>query len=149
MDKEKFESILNQNLASVDKLAKNPNKIIQDSIDFITSNYSPRTQPLSRKYLESLDMEKMNKIYKERFGNAADFTFFIVGNVEANELKPLVEKYLGSLPTSKEREEWTDTGVRAPKGIVKKVIPVKMETPKSLVVTSFRKEMPYNLHDMY
>lgn len=149
MDKEKFESILNQNLATVDKLAKNPNKIIQDSIDFITSNYSPRTQPLSRKYLESLDMEKMNKIYKERFGNAADFTFFIVGNVDAKELKPLVEKYLGSLPTSKEREEWTDTGVRAPKGIVKKVIPVKMETPKSLVVTSFRKEMPYNLHDMY
>jgi len=40
-------------------------------------------------------------------------------------------------------------GLKTPKGVVKKVIPVKMETPKSLVVTSFRKEMPYNLHDMY
>lgn len=149
MDEEKFQSILNRNLASVDDVCKSPNKIIQDSIDFITSSYSPRTQPLSRKYLQSLDMEKMYKIYKERFGNAADFTFFIVGNVEAEELKPLVEKYLGSLPTSDEREDWVDNNVRAPKGVVKKVIPIKMETPKSLVVTSFRKEMPYNLHDMY
>ena len=149
MDEEKYQSILNQNLASVDKLCKNPNKIIQDSIDFITSNYSKRTQPLSRKYLESLDMKKMNQIYKERFANAADFTFFIVGNVDAKDLKPLVEKYLGSLPTSDKKEEWVDNNVRAPKGVVKKVIPVKMETPKSLVVTSFRKEMPYNLHDMY
>lgn len=149
MDEEKFESILNQNLANVDKICKNPNKIIQDSIDFITSNYSPRTQPLSRKYLESLKMEKMYEIYKERFGNAADFTFFIVGNVDAKDLKPLVEKYLGSLPTSDKREDWVDNNVRAPKGIVKKVIPIKMETPKALVVTSFRHEMPYNLHDMY
>ena len=149
MDEEKYQSILNQNLASVDKLCKNPNKIIQDSIDFITSNYSKRTQPLSRKYLESLDMKKMNQIYKERFANAADFTFFIVGNVDAKDLKPLVEKYLGSLPTSDKKEEWVDNNVRAPKGVVKKVIPIKMETPKSLVVTSFRKEMPYNLHDMY
>lgn len=149
MDEEKYQSILNQNLASVDKLCKNPNKIIQDSIDFITSNYSKRTQPLSRKYLESLDMKKMNQIYKERFANAADFTFFIVGNVDAKDLKPLVEKYLGSLPTSDKKEEWVDNNVRAPKGVVKKVIPVKMETPKSLVVTSFRKAMPYNLHDMY
>lgn len=149
MDEEKYESILNQNLANVDKICKNPNKIIQDSIDFITSNYSPRTQPLSRKYLESLKMEKMYEIYKERFGNAADFTFFIVGNVDAKDLKPLVEKYLGSLPTSDKREDWVDNNVRSPKGIVKKVIPIKMETPKSLVVTSFRHEMPYNLHDMY
>ena len=149
MDEEKFESILNQNLANVDKICKNPNKIIQDSIDFITSNYSPRTQPLSRKYLESLKMEKMYEIYKERFGNAADFTFFIVGNVDAKDLKPLVEKYLGSLPTSEKREDWVDNNVRSPKGIVKKVIPIKMETPKALVVTSFRHEMPYNLHDMY
>ena len=149
MDEEKFESILNQNLANVDKICKNPNKIIQDSIDFITSNYSPRTQPLSRKYLESLKMEKMYEIYKERFGNAADFTFFIVGNVDAKDLKPLVEKYLGSLPTSDKREDWVDNNVRSPKGIVKKVIPIKMETPKSLIVTSFRHEMPYNLHDMY
>ncbi len=149
MDEEEFQSILNRNLASIDNVCNNPNKIIQDSINFITSNYSPRTQPLSRKYLESLDMKKMHEIYKERFGNAADFTFFIVGNVEPDELKPLVEKYIGSIPASDKREKWVDNGVRAPKGIVKKVIPVKMETPKSLVVTSFRKEMPYNLHDMY
>lgn len=149
MDEEKFQSILNQNLANIDNVCKSPNKIIQDSIDLITSNYSPRTQPLSREYLEDIEMERMFDIYKERFANAADFTFFIVGNVEADDLKPLVEKYLGSLPVSDEREEWRDNMVRSPEGIVKKVIPVKMETPKSLVVTSFRKKMDYNLHDMY
>ncbi|MGN1233610.1 MAG: M16 family metallopeptidase [Candidatus Cryptobacteroides sp.] len=149
MDEEEFQSILNRNLASVDDICRNPNKIIQDSINFITTSYSPRTQPLSRKYLERLNMKRMNEIYRERFANAADFTFFIVGNVEAEQLKPLVEKYIGSIPASDDREEWVDNMVRAPKGVVKKVIPIRMETPKSLVVTSFRKEMPYNLHDMY
>lgn len=149
MDEEEYQSILNRNLADVDNVCRNPNKIIQDSLNFITTGYSPRTLPLSRKYLESLDMKRMNEIYRERFANAADFTFFIVGNIDADELKPLVEKYIGSIPASDAREKWVDNMVRAPKGIVKKVIPIRMETPKSLVVTSFNKNMPYNLHDMY
>jgi Predicted Zn-dependent peptidases len=148
-DKDKFESILTQNLASIDDVVKNPSKIIQDSLNLITTCHNPRTLLLDRKYLESIDRKHMYEIYKERFANAADFTFFIVGNIDAGELRPLVEKYIGSLPASEGREKWRDNMVRGPKGMVEKRIPIKMETPKSVVVTAFRKEMPYNLHDMY
>lgn len=148
-DDEKFQSILNQNLANIDNIEKNPNKIMQDSIDRITSSYSPRTQILSREYLESIDNDRMFEIYNERFANAADFTFFLVGNIEKDVVKPLIEKYLGSLKTSNERETWRDNKVRAPKGLFKREIEVALTTPKSLVVTAFRKEMDYNLHDVY
>lgn len=149
MDEDRYKAILENNLATIEQAEKNPGKIIQDSINQITSNYHPRTLIFNREYLSKLDMQKMDKIYRERFANAADFTFFIVGNVEAEELKPLVEKYLGSLSADSSREKKIDREIRAPKGLTKKVIEVGMTTPKSVVVTSFHKNMEYELADSY
>ena len=149
VDKEVYEKMIAQNYDIIEQNIKNPSVIIQDSIDRIIANYHPRNMRFSKEYLDQVDMDKMNEIYKERFANAADFTFFIVGNIEKEELKPLIEKYIGSLPTNSKFEKWKDTGVRSPRGYVKKRIEVELETPKSFVVNSLTKRMPYNIKDTY
>ena len=53
-----------------------------------------------------------------------------MGNVDLATLKPLVEKYLGSLPVSKKLTKKADDGVRAVKGEVVNDFKVKMQQPK-------------------
>ncbi len=149
VDEDIFIKTKEQNYDIIKKNKDNPNVIMQDSIDLILSNYHPRKLRFTKEYLDQVDMDKMHKIYKERFANAADFTFFIVGNVEKEDLVPMIEKYIGSLPTNSEFEEWRDNGVRGPKGYTKKRIGIKFETPKSFVVNAFSKNMEYVLEDTY
>lgn len=144
-DIEAHESIINRNKAAMANMEKDPNKIMQDSLSLIMTNYNPRTLLFNEKYLEQITIDKVEKIYKERFANPADFTFFIVGNIDEAELKPLVEKYFGSLKTDTSREKWVDNNVRRPKGKVVKEIEVALETPKATVQTSFEKQMPYSV----
>ena len=60
-----------------------------------------RRQQLSPELLEKVKLEQMAAIHKRLYSNAADFRFTFVGNMSAEELKPLVEKYIGSLPAAK------------------------------------------------
>ncbi|WP_298238552.1 M16 family metallopeptidase [uncultured Algibacter sp.] len=100
--------------------------------------------------LETLDLEKAKKAYSERFGNPADFDFFIVGDVTADALRPLLEKYYASMPTTDEREtfkEIDDLNWLSKK--YDKDIYLEMETPKSKVNFRLKKEIPYSLKNEF
>ena len=62
---------------------------------------NPRRQMTSKEHIAALNIPALKEIHSKLFSYADDFRFVIVGNVDLNTLKPLVEKYIGSLPTSK------------------------------------------------
>lgn len=86
----------------------NPKKIMQDSISRIMSNYSPRTLLFGKDFLDKISIEQIEEIYRDRIKDISDFTFFIVGNIDAEAVKPLVEKYLGSVKSYNRKETWRD-----------------------------------------
>ena len=90
----------------------------------------------------------MQQIYDKLYRNADDFTYTIVGNVDLETLKPLVEKYIGSLPSTKQGYSWEDDGVRYPQGKVTNHFSTAMEMPKTSVLTIFTGEMPYTLENI-
>lgn len=51
--------------------------------------------------LEDTDFERGFEIYKELFGDSQDFTFTITGDFPMDSVMPLVNKYLGNLPSIK------------------------------------------------
>ncbi|MBX3229292.1 MAG: insulinase family protein [Labilithrix sp.] len=108
---------------------------LEDMSLFSTQNHL-RRQPTTPESLLKVDLDKALAIYKDRFGDAGDFTFLFVGNVELEKLKPLVETYLGSLPSSGRKETWKDPKVARPSGVAKKVI-TKGSEPKSRVMLTF------------
>lgn len=76
-----------------------------------------------RRLPEPSDVSKVDSaqalgFYRARFGDASDFTFVIVGAVDLDQLKPLVETYLGSLPAKGRRETEKDLGIRKVGGVV-------------------------------
>jgi zinc protease len=50
--------------------------------------------------VSTLDPERMMRFYRERFANAANFTFFFVGAFDVDGITPLLTTYLASLPST-------------------------------------------------
>ena len=86
--------------------------------------------------VDEWNLEKSMAFYKERFADASDFTFTFVGSFDLATIKPLVERYLGALPSIRRKEAWKDVGVRTPKGIVEKKVEKGIE-PKSRAAIVF------------
>jgi zinc protease len=101
----------------------------------LTQNHL-RARPLTADMISQMSLEKSMAFYKERFADASGFTFVFVGSFDLPAIKPLVEKYLGSLPSTYKHETWKDVGIRAPRGIVTKRVEKGIE-PKSQAAIIF------------
>ena len=71
-------------------------------------------------------------IFKDSFADASDFTYVMVGNFKIEEVVPLLEKYIGGLPSIKRKETWKDVTPGFPKGLVIVDVPKNSE-PQSTV----------------
>jgi zinc protease len=98
-----------------------PESVYGDTIAVTMSQHHFRSRPLTSATFAEVDPVTALQFYKDRLANAGNFTFAIVGNVKLDELKPLVERYLGSLPAGKP-ETWRDVGEQKPKGIVERTV---------------------------
>ena len=103
----------------------------------------PRRKIPSPEQLSELNLDKALAFYKDRFADASDFTFVFVGTVNLDTLKPLVEQYLGSLPSTERKETFRDMGVTRVKGVVEKVVEKGIE-PKSETSIVFHGPFAYN-----
>ena len=138
-------SILESQLANRDK---NPKVAWSDSVQMMASNYSERTLILNKDLLTKVSLDKALEVYKARFANPADFTFFFVGNVDPADaaFQAQVCTWLGGLKTSKKMEKAADDKVRVAMGIQKNYFTRKMETKTAsnrIQYTSY--DMPYTL----
>ena len=64
----------------------------------------PRARLWSTDIMERASLEVSRRVLQERFQNAADFRWFLVGDFDAAEVEPLLLRYLGALPVSEDRE---------------------------------------------
>ena len=143
-DAEAYEALKSRYVAMITNMAKNPQKTMSDSLQLILSNYSQRTKLLTPELFGEMSLEQMEKIYRDRFADAGDFTFFIVGNLDEATVKPLVEKYIGSLTDKPRTESWKDHNEGMPDGKTVKEIPISLETKKATVVVVYNNETPWN-----
>ena len=147
-DESSFE-VLQQQISSylIDK-SSDINSKIQDSLTTtLYGNNHPKKRVITEDYITQSSFEDMKAIYMSRYANAADFNFFIVGDVIEDDLKPLLEKYIASIPTTNDREEWLDNGAEWSRKKTDKDIYLKMEDPKASVRFAIKNEMDYSLKD--
>jgi zinc protease len=103
----------------------------------------PRRRPMTVEFVDQMDLQKSMAFYKDRFANAGDFTFVFVGSFDPAAMKPLVEQYLGALPSTGRKETWKDVEVEAVKGVVAKRVEKGIE-PKSRSTIIFSGPFEYN-----
>ena len=130
-DEAAYQTLMNMIDNELINRANNPKAVFSDSIQLMSSDHSPRTILLNKESLQKVSLDKIMEVYKARFSNASDFTFFFVGNIDAKapEAQRLICTYLGGQKTKKsQKEHIVDQGVRAPKGRVLNYFSRKMET---------------------
>ena len=96
----------------------------------------PRRRMVSAEIVDQWNLDKSLAFYKDRFADASDFRFVFVGSFDLDTMKPLVERYLGSLPSLRRKETWKDVGVRNPSGVIEKTVEKGVE-PKSMSALVF------------
>ncbi|TKG90408.1 insulinase family protein [Puteibacter caeruleilacunae] len=143
-DQTAFNALMQRYENFLKNMSNNPQKIMQDSLSMILTDHHERTLLMNNEYLKKVNMQTMEKIYKDRFQDASDFTFCFVGNIPVEEAKPVVEKYLGALTDKDRKEDWVDHHVDSPKGHTKKDIYLKLSVPKATVNISWSKKVPYS-----
>ncbi len=100
-----------------------PNVAFSDTIRATMTQGHPRaSKPLTQELIEEIDLDRAFSFYQERFADASDFTFYFVGAFDLEEIRPLVEQYLGALPNLDREETWQDLGVDPPSGVVEKTV---------------------------
>ncbi|MBL0937328.1 MAG: insulinase family protein [Gemmatimonadaceae bacterium] len=126
----------------------NPASVFSDTVQMTLANGHPRVRPLNTEMLKELQLDDMLKIYKDRFGDAGDFTFVFVGNVDAAVLKPLAEQWLASLPAAGRRETPRDVGPKQFTGQIDKVVR-KGIAPQSQTALLIAGVAPWSREDAY
>ncbi len=141
-DEAEYETGIQQIKAILPNVAQNPDFLFQNAVQKIFYN-SPRVVELNDETLAKASLATIEKVYRELFQDAAGATLRIVGNVDPAALKPLVEKYIGSIAAGKKAAGVNDENViRFVKGQVEEIVPLPMETPKSTVSQLYTAYMP-------
>jgi zinc protease len=113
-----------------------PDAAFEDTLTAALTQDHLRARPMTPELVAQMNLDKSMAFYKDRFADASDFTFVLVGSFDLPTIKPLVEKYLASLPALNRKEAGRDVGIRPPPGVVEKQVN-KGTAPKSQVGVVF------------
>jgi zinc protease len=121
-DSATFASLRKRMGAMIENRSSRPETAYGDTVNVTMAQHHFRARPWSAPMLDELDLQKSMKVFRDRFADASDFSFFFVGNLTLEGIEPLVATYLASLPGLQRNETWRDIGMKAPEGVVEKTV---------------------------
>ena len=108
---------------------------------------NPRKHVLTVDDIKDSEKGIIETIVKMMTANAADYTFIFVGNVDAESLRPMIEKYIASLPSNPKSsiKEQNLYGIDVKSGIETHSYSTKMETPQTWVYIDKTAAVTYDI----
>lgn len=146
-DKGDFDRMMTMVRSQLENSKANPNYIMQEKFIDLVYRKNFRRQMITTELLDSVKFERLPELYKQAFPGVKGYTFIFVGNVELETLKPLVEKYIGSLPVQKKPLAYVDDKVRPITGKHTEDFRTPMQQPKVSVSYFFSGQQPYSLEN--
>lgn len=147
VDSTAFASYMSRMAGVLQNKKASPDAAFRDTLTAVSNNYHPRNRPMEVEVLQEAELDRIYQISTERFSDASDFRFFFVGNIDLESFKPLVEKYIGAIPSSTKNETWEDLGICPPEGVVEKTV-YRGQEEKSVHYTVFHGDFKYNRENM-
>ena len=135
VDSNAFVAFKNQMRSVLANQRNTPESVFEDTITVTMAQHHPRVKLMSPELLDSVDIHRALAIQKDRFADASGFTFFVVGSFTPDSLRPLVERYLASLPALNRNEKARDVGIRPPTGVVERTVRKGVEAKAQTQIT--------------
>ena len=142
-DAEAFEVQATRTKTALANQSAVPEFAFAEALTTILGQNHPRRRMTTPATVDQWNLDKSLAFYKDRFADASDFTFVFVGSFDVATLKPLVERYLGGLPSLPRKETWKDVGARPPVGVIEKTVEKGIE-PKSQTAIVFTGPFEYD-----
>ena len=102
--------------------AASPMAAFQDTLAVTLAQHHPWSDPMTPARSDSVTIGQVYAAYRDRFADAGDFTFVLVGSFDLDSLRPLVRRYLGNLPALHRDNTPRDPGIAPPPGVVERVV---------------------------
>ena len=144
-DEDEYQTGIQQIKALLPNIAKNPDFVFQNEMNKILYSNNQRVVELNEETLANADLATIERVYRELFKDAAGATLRIVGNVDPEAIRPMIEKYIGSIAKGKKADKINkDNLITFAKGRIDENVAITMETPKSTVLQLYTAYMPIN-----
>ncbi len=143
IDSSGYSSVMNTFRSYLQNRSNDPEAAFDDTMQVTLSNYHFRSRPVSLSMLDEINPERALAVFKDRFKDAGDFTFIFTGNLDTTALKPMIETYLGGLPSGGRTEAPVDLKYKEVKGEVLKEVRKGIE-PKSGVKVTYVGNMDFS-----
>jgi zinc protease len=140
-----FRSFVQRNKSQFAMLGSNPQAAFADTLYkvlYANNELAPVVVP-NAGYFDKINLDRSLAIYKERFGDVSGMHFVFVGSFKEADIKPLIEKYIASLPASGKKFNFVDNKVRPISG-AKTLNVSKGKEQKSFILAMFAGEIPYS-----
>ncbi|MBR5393906.1 MAG: insulinase family protein [Bacteroidaceae bacterium] len=133
-DDDAFTSQMERRRNALKNQELDPRTTLSDSIISVVYDNNVRAKREKEEDLDRINYDRLLQIYRERYSNAGDFEFYLVGDVNADSVAPLLAKYLGALPTKGKKENYKTIDQRIHKGQRECFFTREQDTPNSLNV---------------
>ena len=143
---DQFKGSIASQIAGMANDSDNPNSVFIDTIMAAQHKPSPRRMRAKAADFKKINPYKAFEIYKERWADASGFTFTFVGSIDTLTIKPLLEKYLGSLPSTYKNEHYKDLHLNPLHGTTERIV-YKGQAPRALVELYFTGDYDYDYKD--
>ena len=146
-DDEAFTSAIERSRNALKNQDLNPQTALQDSVISVVYNNNVRAKRFKEEDLDRINYDRLLEMYKERFANAGDFEYYLVGDVNADSVAPLLAKYLGALPAKGKKENYKMIDQRMTKGERECYFTKEQDTPNSMNVFIYHSPMKETLRN--
>ena len=150
LDEDAFQGVKTRLYSQLSQASNNPKMIYSDSIGSTIYCGNAMYRNIRPEVVEQLDGERVLELYRQRVANAGDYTFSLVGAFNVDEVRPLIRKYLASLPDNGLRETYGSGYLpEMASGEVDNFFEVPMRNPKTSVYVSIMGDKRYSFDDEF
>lgn len=151
-DDELYSSFIQMAETSLANRNANPRAEYSDSLNATLYNHNPRIEwsRLTIDKVKMFDQKRAIEIYKERFANAADFTFMFAGNINPDdpEIQKQICTWIGGLPRTKKLEKPVDPKTPLATGKINNTFTRQMETKTATNAIIYSTTLEQNLANL-
>ena len=149
MDQDAYDSWFKRNRSQMEMAEGTPNKIQNDSLTCTIYKGQKEMYPTTVAEFDQIDYKNMLDKAASLTKNAADFTFFMIGNIDEDSLKVMAEQYIAALPSTGKATEKYDKGyIYMTKGSRENRFDLPMAQPMTTVYNVFCLfDKPYNMKE--
>ena len=150
IDQEAYQGAKDRIRSQLSQAANNPKMIYSDSIGSTIYCGNHMYRNIKPQEVDKLDGNRLLELYRQRVANAGDYTFSIVGAFDIDSVRPLIMKYLASLPDNGRRETYGNNyKPQMATGDVENRFEVTMRNPKSSIYVTIMGDKPYSYDDEF